>query len=119
MKPENAAMENDSVSHQSRNNQHHFTTGSEAHTEPLFCLVECMILSLPWPLKKHLDAVSDENLDGKSFQSVGIVIMFFTGFEKKERVAKYGDLYLCYGIEGGKEHWSFTPRTRQLLPDLR
>ncbi len=45
--------------------------------------------------------------------------MFFTGFEKKERVAKYGDLYLCYGIEGGKEHWSFTPRTRQLLPDLR
>ncbi len=38
--------------------------GSIAYTKPLFRLVKCMILALPWSLNKCADAVWDENLDG-------------------------------------------------------
>ncbi len=41
-----------------------FITGSIAYTKPLFRLVKCTILPLPWSLTECLDAVSDESLDG-------------------------------------------------------
>uniref|UniRef100_A0A8C2K2F9 Exocyst complex component 2 n=1 Tax=Cyprinus carpio TaxID=7962 RepID=A0A8C2K2F9_CYPCA len=41
-----------------------FAMGSTAYTKPLFHLVKCMILALPWSLNEHKSALSDENLDG-------------------------------------------------------
>ncbi len=38
--------------------------GSTAYTKPLFHLVKCTILALPWSLTERLDAVLDESLDG-------------------------------------------------------
>lgn len=38
--------------------------GYIANTKPLFCLVKCTILALPWSLKECPDAVSDESSDG-------------------------------------------------------
>ncbi len=58
-----AAMEKKSVN-LSRNHQCRFKMGSTAYTKPLFCLVKCTILALPWSLTEHLDAVLDERLDG-------------------------------------------------------
>ncbi len=41
-----------------------FIMGSIANTKPLFRLVNCTILALPWSLTECPDAVSDESLDG-------------------------------------------------------
>ncbi len=41
-----------------------FTTGYTAYTKPLFRLVKCTILALPWSLNECPDAVSDESFDG-------------------------------------------------------
>ncbi len=58
------SRENESVNHLSYHHQRRFTMGSTAYTKPLFCLVKCTILALPWLLSEFLDAVSDESLDG-------------------------------------------------------
>ncbi len=47
-----------------KNHQCHFTTGSTAYTKPLFRLVKCTILALPWSLNECPDAVLDESFDG-------------------------------------------------------
>ncbi len=39
------------------------SAGSTAYTKPLFCLVKCTRLALPWLLNKYPDAVSDESFD--------------------------------------------------------
>ncbi len=48
-KPENAVMENESVNLRVKPSVP-FTMGSTVYTKPLFLLVKCMILALPWSL---------------------------------------------------------------------
>ncbi len=61
--PENAVMENESEPPELKPSVP-FTTGSTAYTKPLFSLVKCRILALPWSLNECLDADSDESFDG-------------------------------------------------------
>ncbi len=70
-----------------KKHQCRFTTGSTAYTKPLFRLVKCMILALPWSLNECPDVVSDESFDHSL-----VVLEFFKFF----RVWRVMNSKRCY-----------------------